>query len=444
MPRITDIPTCPAIPTSAPSVEQSYDIELITPMFGGGVVTRETDPTFPIRPTSIRGQLQFWWRATVGARYATKEELRAAQTWLWGGVSGDNGRPSRIQVRVHLLKFDSLGACAGFEKDNKDRSRYRSTPVWKAPFANTSLPYALFPFQGELSSDRSSVKVAPASCIHKAQFRLILSWDREVDFASQVEPALRAWVLFGGLGSRTRRGCGSIRCSEFLAKDHNELLAHLKRYLSNTSAKDWPTLADSIFIGRETDKPLEAWSTVIRVLRGFRQAEGIGRNPGSPPKRPGRSRWPEPETIRRVTRQRSSQHSRLENIPDNAFPRAELGLPIVFHFKDEGEPRDTVLYPAPGPEGSRERMASPLILKPLALGNGKFVPLIVRLKTAPLTGVDLREGKLSLNLPNPTLIRGAELAQYPNSPMQGRSPNGSALEAFLAYAKSQGFTQVST
>jgi CRISPR type III-B/RAMP module RAMP protein Cmr1 len=39
-------------------------------MFGGGVVAREVDETHPIRETSIRGQLQFWWRATAGAKYA--------------------------------------------------------------------------------------------------------------------------------------------------------------------------------------------------------------------------------------------------------------------------------------------------------------------------------------------------------------------------------------
>lgn len=443
MPRATDIPPCPTRPTSASANERSYEIELITPMFGGGVVTRETDPSFPIRPTSIRGQLQFWWRATVGAVSVAKEDLRAAQTWLWGGVSGEDGRPSRVQVQVQILKQDPPVACAGFEKDNRDGSRYRSTPTWRPPFEGTALPYALFPFQGQLSKDRQDIEVAPAQCIHAAKFRLILSWDKEVDFEKQVVPALWAWVHFGGLGSRTRRGCGAIKCQQLLARDRTELLSRLKTYLSNTSPKDWPTLAAAIYVGSETTDALAAWNVVIKTFRDFRQDVDIGRNPGTDLRRPGRSRWPEPETIRRVTGRRSRQHQRLAHIPDDAFPRAELGLPIVFHFKDQGEPPDTVLYPAPGPEGNRERMASPLILKPLALGNGKFVPLIVRLKTAPLSGVDLRQGSESLKLPDPTFIRHAKLAQYRDSPMQDRTSNGSAIEAFLAYALSCGFTEVS-
>ena len=132
----------------------------------------------------------------------------------------------------------------------------------------------------------------------------------------------------------------------------------------------------------------------------------------------------------------------MEHIPNDAFPRAELGLPIVFHFQGQGEPPDTVLYPDNDSEGrKRERMASPLILKPLALQSGESVPLILRLKTPALTGVDLRRGDTSLGLPPTTMTRDQRLAGYPNSPRAG-SPNGAAIEAFLASARSEGFTEV--
>jgi CRISPR-associated protein Cmr1 len=225
------------------------------------------------------------------------------------------------------------------------------------------------------------------------------------------------------------------------------LLAKLKTFLqAPTDAREWPTLAAAFLVGREQNQSLDAWNEVIKHFQHFRQGERLGRNPrqqGS--NRPGRSRWPEPETIRRVTRQRLEKHSRLPHIPDDAFPRAELGLPIVFHFQEQGDPSDTVLYPANDSEGKkRERMASPLILKPLALANGKFVPLIVRLKTPAFTGVDLRQGERSLPLPQPTAIRDPKLATYEDSPMKDCSPNGSALEAFLAYARSRSedFTEV--
>jgi hypothetical protein len=86
-------------------------------------------------------------------------------------------------------------------------------------------------------------------------------------------------------------------------------------------------------------------------------------------------------------------------------------------------------------------MASPLILKPIALGNGKAFPLIVRLNASPLTGVDLRHGDTSLPLPATTVIRNPRLSSYRDSPL-AESPTGSALEAFLAFARSENFTEV--
>ncbi|MCS6864568.1 MAG: type III-B CRISPR module RAMP protein Cmr1 [Gemmataceae bacterium] len=434
MPRAEDLPACPAKPTVTSSGDRTYDIELITPLFGGGVVARENDIHFPIRPTSIRGQLQFWWRATVGAQFTTRQQLRDAQSALWGNTQ----QASRVQVRVDMLEpVSQPQPCATFQLNSKGRLQ----PIWESPFQNSALPYALFPFQGQASS-KNNPQVEPASCIHRAKFRLTIRIDPGIDWASSVEPALWAWVNFGGLGSRTRRGCGALKCSPWLAKDRNDLMNRVKVYRTNGSLREWPTLAEAFLVGRTSHDPIEAWKAVISIFRNFRQGESMGRNPGSSPQQPGRSRWPEPETIRSITKQRNPRHGRMNHIPDDACPRAEFGLPIVFHFKDPNDPPDTVLYPGDGPEGRRERMASPLILKPVALQNGQFVPVIVRLRTPPLTSVDWREGTKSLQLRKPLRIRDPQLANYEKSPLQGRSPSGSAIEAFLAYARSLGFEEV--
>jgi CRISPR-associated protein Cmr1 len=467
MPKPQDIPACPSKP-SVPRVNaHTYDIELITPMFGGGVETRINDPSFAIRPTSIRGQLQFWWRATVGARYEKLDDLRAAQSAVWG----DTTQASRVQVRVEDVRATEPEPCARYEMDRNRFGTFRSMPTWNAPFNNTALPYALFPFQGQLAKGRTRIEVEPASFIQHAKFKLTVICDKRIDFVKEVEPALWAWVNFGGLGSRTRRGCGAIICNTLAPKNKDDLKAMWLRYMPTLfPEREWPTLAAAFLVGSETNNPIEAWNQCIQIMQKFRQAVGLGRNLGSKPNRPGRSRWPEPETIRRVTGQRNGRHGRLPQIPDDAFPRAELGLPIVFHFQNDPQDRpkdpcDVVLYPTDGPEGKRERMASPLILKPLALANGKAVPLILRLKTPALTRVDLRikkkdlsslrqeladqvrrtiqpnDNEGSLPLPDPTRLVDPSLSNYPNSPL-AMSPNGSALEAFLAYAKSPEFTEV--
>jgi CRISPR-associated protein Cmr1 len=232
-----------------------------------------------------------------------------------------------------------------------------------------------------------------------------------------------------------------LKSNDFTPKDADDLASKWKQYMPGSfPVRDWPTLAACLLIDKQPKGAIEAWDQVIELMKRFRQGVDLGRNPGQQSKRPGRSRWPEPETIRRGTRTRAARHQRMQHIPDDAFPRAELGLPIVFQFKDErqGDPPNTVLYP----DDDRDRMASPLILKPMALANGKAIPIILRLKTPPLTGVDLRQGHTSVELPSNAVIRDPKLATYQDSPMQNRSNEGSALEAFLNLAQSKGYAEV--
>lgn len=351
---------------------------------------------------------------------------------------------------VENVQASAPSPCASIDWDQRSRHRQGGWRInWQAPFngQDSALPYALFPFQGETPppNRNATVSLPPAACIRRASFRLTLRCPNIL--WAQVEPAIWAWANFGGMGGRTRRGCGAILCKELAPRDHTHLAEQLKAFaLQRSPVHEWPTIAELVLHGTvdPVDDPIRVWNRLIRLFRRFRQGVGFARNPGQQANRPGRSRYPEPEAIRRVTGQRSSQHARLAHLPDDAFPRAELGLPIVFHFQGQGEPTpDPILYPSNSTDGKpQERMASPLILKPVALADGKAIPLILRLRTPPLSGVDLRRGDTSLPLPPSTVIRDSRLSTYPDSPLAG-SPNGSALDAFLTFARAEGFTEVS-
>ena len=412
-------------------------MRLITPLFGGGVKTRVSDPGFPIRPTAIRGQLQFWWRATVGAQYTSVEELRAAHGAVWGDTT--HASPVRIRVELEKERPDPSvsrgGASSRPNLPGADRALSNRKESFDGP------DYALFPFQGTGREAKGAIN--PDSYVRAASFRLTVTWSKEIDFAKQVEPAIWAWVNFGGLGSRTRRGCGALFCEPLAPVDVEDLVDEWERLMPQLfPTRRWSTLAERLYVGtlEPSDDPMEVWREVIKTFRKFRQGEGLGRNRGkSGPNRPGRSRFPEPETIRRVTGQRAPLHQRLEHIPDDAFPRAEFGLPIIFHFKDKTDPSDTALYPVDpdGMDGKKwERMSSPLILKPLALKNGKVISVILWLQTPPLTRVDLRRGDRSLELPSTTVVRADRLS-VGESPLR-YAANGSAIEAFLSFACESG------
>jgi len=177
----------------------------------------------------------------------------------------------------------------------------------------------------------------------------------------------------------------------------------------------------------------------MSLWKYYRQDEGFARDPSRTSNRPGRSRYPEPETIRESTEKRSYRHARLPAIPADAFPRAELGLPMVFHFQGGGEPPDTTLYPLQNGK-RKDRMTSPLILKPLALADARAIRIVLCLLTPGVSEVELTtwdeaaQQEVSLGAWGLNAIRDPRLATYPNSPLAG-SAYGSAIDAFLAFAQ---------
>lgn len=424
---------CPDRPIDANPFEKSltriYEIHVITPIFGG-IEAGKNDPITPIRPSSIRGHLRFWWRATRGLSFITLCELCQHECDIWGTTE----KPSQVALTVEVRSPGKKYPCAYFPEDKNFPRFEKNHP-----------PYALFPFQGNKRDG-----IPPANCTSNVSFELKLIYPQS--FSLDVDAAIWAWINFGGIGARTRRGCGALYCKE-LSPDRKLIDLWYKSSLKNfgvelSRSPDWPVLPDRFLIrDNNSNNALQAWTDVVGLMQSFRQGAGVGRNPGSSPNRPGRSRWPEPESIRQATLNRSSRHSRMPSIPDDAFPRAEIGLPIVFHFKDQsdGDPKDTELYPVMDGQ-EKTRMASPLILRPLICKNGEVLQMIMRLNSPGPDGVVLKK---TAGSPIFNKISDPSLAVYPNSPMgkpnaraSARSQSGSAIEGFLAYAEENGFMKV--
>jgi CRISPR-associated protein Cmr1 len=408
------------------TMTEIYRIQLITPIFGGGIKAGENDPVTLIRPSSIRGHLRFWWRATRGASCADAAELGQREGAIWGTPD----EPSKVALEAMVISQGPTYPCAYFPEG-------RAFPR----FEKTHPPYALFPFQGNARKGED-----PARCTSDVIFDLKLTYP--VAVSKDVNAALWSWVNFGGVGARTRRGCGALYCKKLSPPDCASLASWYEKSLKEfdidlSQGQEWPVMPTEFLIRENRATSMQNWNDVVSLMQVFRQGSDLGRNPGNAPNRPGRSRWPEPETIRRATSRRSSRHQRMTAIPDDAFPRAEIGLPIVFHFQSgrEGDPEDTELYPVTdGVE--RTRMASPVILRPGICANGASFQMIMCLKTPTLQEVVLKK---TTHQPHFTIIQDPKLASYAKSPMGipasgkvERSPSGSALDAFLAFAREKG------
>jgi CRISPR-associated protein Cmr1 len=284
--------------------------------------------------------------------------MRAAEGRIWGSTE----RCSPIQIEI-------LNARLGVETMSVRREGDRT--IYEEP------RYAIFCAQNKDSSGRFRPIFKGGS--FQLKFRC------PPEYVDDLDAALRYWTNFGGAGSaRTRRGLGAIYCSEFSGLQSFYNPPDLPE---QASTRPWPQLKGAHLVTGDPKAATghyEAWKRAVDLLRDFRQ-----RRNG----RMGRSTWTEPDAIRRITGQSAEAHRSPIHTADE-FPRGRFGAPIIFHFRQDGhrvgDPDDTTLLPADG-DTVFNRMASPLIVKPLAISETQSVPACLLLNAPQPPGFVLQE-----------------------------------------------------
>lgn len=315
----------------------SLAIKIVTPVLGGGYENGSSDTLTPVRSSAIRGMLRWWWRATMGAACKDSLELHARESDIWGATD----RQSKV-----FLEVTNGQLAAGIDALRNENGRN----VFEQP------AYALFPAQSN-----------PSRKIHKSgSFTLHLRFPAAL--RKDVETALRAWIWFGGVGARTRRGLGSLFAPSDPRFQPGPGLMEFIKGLPRPECRQWSTLSGSSYLLGAKTTPLQAWNQAVDIYKDYRQ-----NRQGNP----GRSRWQEPDAIRRLRGTTDRRHSQPMTTED-VFPRAQFGLPIVFHFKDArtGDPQDNTLELG----GDSDRMASPVLTKALVLSETVAFPLLVALR----------------------------------------------------------------
>lgn len=391
------------IPTLAerktPGRTITVELATITWVFGGSANPREVDPQRPIRVSTIRGHLRFWWRALYARDYASDAEMFVAEEAIFGSAT----QPGAVRITVDLLD-------KGTQVDDFIPTEPRRNGQGMVPRARGWKLYAGFPFQQDGNQ-------AAAKGVKDVRFRLTLTV-RDAGLEPQLRNTVAYWVHLGGYGARTRRGFGS------LARTGGDVLsltpprrgprAGLTQKGSYLYAVD----------GRAPYRdPIDAWGRAVSLYQEFRQGPGVGRAAGVGG-HPGASLWPEADAIRSLAGAQESPQ---------LYPRGDLGMPITFHFIGGGEPPDHTLQPT-----QTHRMASPIITKAMAV-NGGYVAVIALL-SAPHTweaGVELQAKGSPHGVPiSPPMLKPPQEELDAIVPLQGLS----AREAFVKLARERGFT----
>ncbi|WKZ79808.1 MAG: RAMP superfamily CRISPR-associated protein [Fimbriimonadaceae bacterium] len=317
----------------APPQKIRLKLRLATPMIGGGVESGQPDEDWPIRASAIRGHLRWWWRAVHGFSLSPAEmRKQEAQLWGWAGRIDEDGKRVDL-VRESLVQIVVAPAPDSFECGKECRSSMRidqcdSNPCLKRTGDCQSIPGYV---KDVLLQDRRKPSM---TVLRKGEFTLTITLN-PINPINPISPgeellksvfsSLRAWLLFGGIGARTRRGAGclSIVQSNLKGIEPNQLNLDSKQPFCEPAQV--PTLYHAtIFKGAACDDAPAAWRKAINLWRAFRKGIDVrnGLEDGlTDDETKGASGWPDWET--------SLDASTNSNVV--SISKASLGLPYTLY-----------------------------------------------------------------------------------------------------------------
>jgi CRISPR-associated protein Cmr1 len=364
-------------------------LRLTTPAFLGGA-----DQSPALRPASLKGLLRFWYRA-MDPRFAWRERKDGPtrEERLFGGASKGAGQ-SPFLLHADPVPLKQLAWSAmDLKRFDQGHGRHR----------RNGLAYLGYPF-GMRGGGREALAAG-----QPLVFRCILV--RNADDPEQRRALLGAWWLLahlGGVGSRSRRGFGSLNLEEWGIDGNTQGWPELEALPLPLGEKDVAAgragLAAGLATVREWYGPFAegaehphlgkslAWrlrdeafapgdwqaamNALGRTLQDFRQ------------RRP-----PDYDAVRGHLNARAHKGGQFLT---SAPQRASFGLPLTFRYSTV---RGTVTFVPhdPAAKTTRERQGSLLSLRIAAVG-GHLHPLFVRLAGA-VPGVDTPVAERGRGLP---------------------------------------------
>lgn len=166
----------------------TFTLRVDTPLFSGDL--ENDDAASIVRVPSIRGALRFWYRA-VAARYGIRDliHLAASEAEIFGNTH------HRSPIRMRISRFPS------------STTRKRMMPRW-ATHAHNGFSGPQYLLGQGLWKHKAGLE---RPCLPvDAEFELAVRFDDNDDTTNRFLAALWAWLTYGGLGARVRRGFGRL------------------------------------------------------------------------------------------------------------------------------------------------------------------------------------------------------------------------------------------
>jgi CRISPR type III-B/RAMP module RAMP protein Cmr1 len=342
-------------------------LQVRTPLFGGDD-PRQQDGC-PVRVPSIRGALRFWFRAVAaGHGVSDLEALWKAEQAVFGSTS----QPSAIGLRVS--KQPTMGGCG-------------SRPDWATTEGEHGFDGAQYLLGQGLWDRKSGLRRGYVE--RDAEFLLDIRFSRDdKQVNARFMLALWAWLTYGGLGARTRRGFGQLVCTAIRGDlpcgwTPADLLPPADvvgwRALGKCAVPDalpgldslgWdallpgspdddephpeiPTLAPRWWGGRVFKERVHSFGDALH-LAGLQWRLFRAPDPGKKPSQPTHS----------------PEWTNVIHGSDDRYPIAAFGLPVAYFSRSRGADFTTTVTPELA--GTQLRRASPVWLRPVLFSDGRW------------------------------------------------------------------------
>jgi len=186
--------------THATTITATYRI--VTPMFCAGADQSSAELRLP----SFKGALRFWWRSLMWRKVQDPNELRKREAKLFGASDSKTGQ-SKVRLRITRRELGAV-VCPPqiFENGKLSGAHYLGYGVMEA-FASKKKGTKA----GQLTRGLLSGGTFCVECRFSAQ-----ADDEQID---EVQRALIVLGTVGGLGSKSRKGFGSLTLTELTVND---------------------------------------------------------------------------------------------------------------------------------------------------------------------------------------------------------------------------------
>ncbi len=339
--------------------ELEAKFHVVTPLFMSGSDKLRAE----LRVPSIKGVLRFWWRALALVRLGSVSKVREEESRIFGSAGNDVGQ-ARVHLRLKLpenvvqykdpiLKYEDgepVGPGArylGYGVVEAVPNKKRNTR--EGQILRSCLKY---PFEGTLS--------------------LLIKNRTSSDDVNSIESAIIAMGLFGGLGSRSRKGYGSFNLAELklgeknlfrMPSDADDLRLKIQSFFKNHNIEAYSGLPPYTAYSDLTRVDIiDTGSDPLRLLNSIGEAMQMYRSWGRGGKVNGkvaeRNFKDDHDLALEAITTRVGTHPR----------RVAFGLPHNYYFSSQKKKVD--VKPA-----KLERRASPLFIHIQELANKQYAAI---------------------------------------------------------------------